>query len=247
MDLWELMLELEEGNPLIDVSLAYPNKSFIMWYLWNRQLIKFEFGTDEELHRVIELLKRKHYKINKAEKSDNLALVLAECEDDGNIDVWNISTSMNCLELPPALFTKGKGIFRIAGFDEKSIKGFVQKVNRTTNARIIHKKRLPLNVIRSSLWTSSILSSFSQRQAESLIKAQQMGYYETPRRVTTGEVAKAMRLSRSTFEDHLRKAENIVFNSFVPYLKLFNSYEENDFYHQTLESPLSSEKFEITN
>ncbi len=244
MDLWELMLELEDGNPLIDVSKHFPGKTFIMWYLWNRQLIKFDYDTRDEVMKISEMLRKKGYKIIRTEKSDRLALLLTECDYDGEVDIWKITSSKNCLELPPAVFSKGKGTFRVAGFDEKGIKGFIQQVNKVTDARVIHKRKLPLNVVRSSIWTSSILSSFSQRQAESLIKAQLMGYYNSPRGTTTGNIAKSMKLGRSTFEDHLRKAENVLINSFVPYLKLFNSYEKKDFYHQTLESPPLSEKSE---
>jgi len=242
MDLWEVMLELEEGNPLIRVSTLNPNKTFIMWYLWNRQLIKFNFDSPDEVQKVCQTLKKNQYEIIKTEKSEHLALVLADCKFDGEVDIWAISTHRNCLELPPAVFVNGKGLFRVAGFDEKSVIGFVKQINEKTDARVIHKKRLPMNIIRSSLWTSSILSSFSQRQAESLIRAQLMGYYETPRKATTGKIAKSMKVGRSTFEDHLRKAENIVINSFVPYLKLFNSNIEEDFHHQTLEGPLLEAK-----
>ena len=238
MDLWELMLEIEEGNPLVEISSLYPGRPFIMWYLWARQLIKFSFGNLEELKNITESLEKSQYKIIRTETADNMALVLAESKFDGKLDIWDISTSNNCIELPPATFEDGKGIFRIAGFDEKSISRFVSQIDSRARIKILHKRRLPLNVLRSSLWTSSILSSFSSRQAESLIRAQEMGYYDTPRRVTTSEVAKSMKIGRSTFEDHLRKAENILVNSFVPYLNLFNSYGEKDFHHQTLSRPL---------
>lgn len=234
MDLWELMLEVEDGNPLVKVSALYPGKAFIMWYLWARQLIKFSFDNLDELKDITDSLEKFQYKIIRTETTDNMALVLPESKFDGELDIWDISTSNNCLELPPATFEDGRGIFRIAGFDEKSISSFVSKVVSGAQVKILHKRRLPLNVLRSSLWTSSVLSSFSPRQAESLIKAQKMGYYNTPRRVTTSEVAKYMKLGRSTFEDHLRKAENILVNSFVPYLNLFNSNRGKDFHHQTL-------------
>ena len=238
MDLWELMLEVEDGNPLVKVSALYPGKAFIMWYLWARQLIKFSFDNLDELKDITDSLEKFQYKIIRTETTDNMALVLPESKFDGELDIWDISTSNNCIELPPATFEDGKGIFRIAGFDEKSISRFVSQIDSRARIKILHKRRLPLNVLRSSLWTSSILSSFSSRQAESLIRAQEMGYYDTPRRVTTSEVAKSMKIGRSTFEDHLRKAENILVNSFVPYLNLFNSYGEKDFHHQTLSRPL---------
>jgi len=242
MDLWELLLEAEDGNPLVKVSSLFPGRTFIMWYLWARQLIKFTYDSQEELKSITDFLIDSRYKILRTETTDHMAIVLAESQFDGDADIWDISTSNNCLELPPATFKDGKGVFRIAGFDEKSVSGFVGQVDASARVKVLHKRRLPLNVVRSSLWTSSILSSFSPRQAESLIKAQEMGYYDTPRRVTTGDVANSMNLGRSTFEDHLRKAENILVNSFVPYLNLFSSYAEKDFHHQTLSNPLLETK-----
>ena len=243
MDLWEVMLEVGEGNPWIEISSLYPGRKFIMWYLWARQLIKFSYDEPTELQSIIESMEERNFRIIKTEKSERMALVLAEPNFNGDADIWDISTHNNCLELPPTIFENGKGVFRIAGFDEKSVASFVDQVRKRTEANVLHKRRLPLNVVRSSLWTSSILSSFSPRQAESLIKAQVMGYYETPRKTTTGKVAKSVGLGRSSFEDHLRKAENILINSFVPYLNLFNTYGEEDFHHLTLSSQVKKSKF----
>ena len=47
------------------------------------------------------------------------------------------------------------------------------------------------------------------------------GTYSSPRSVTTEDLARGQGLSRSTFEEHLRKAENRLVNALVPYLELY--------------------------
>ncbi|HUR70043.1 MAG TPA: helix-turn-helix domain-containing protein, partial [Candidatus Thermoplasmatota archaeon] len=46
------------------------------------------------------------------------------------------------------------------------------------------------------------------------------GLYTSPRATTAATIADAVGLSRSTFDEHLRKAENKLVHNLVPYLEL---------------------------
>ena len=51
------------------------------------------------------------------------------------------------------------------------------------------------------------------KQIEALSKEYDYGYYSTPRRITTESISATLGISRSTYEEHLRKAENKVIES----------------------------------
>lgn len=239
MNLWEVVFDLKSGSALIEISKTFPQNDFVMWYVWNRQLLKFNFSDESELSRIREILTANDCEVLEEQILERRAVLLLRVKNSDSVDVWDISYERNCLELPPAVFQNGAGRFRFVGFKEQDIKALLEDVRRNAEVEIIRKKKLPLNVIRSSLWINSMLTGFTPRQAECLIAAQSMGYYNSPRKTTTGKVAARVGVTRSTFETHLRKSENIVMNSFVPYLKLFNlEKDESDFHHRTLEATL---------
>jgi O-6-methylguanine DNA methyltransferase len=60
------------------------------------------------------------------------------------------------------------------------------------------------------------LEGLTEKQARALVTAFEMGYYESPKRVTTGDVAKRLGLARSTFEGHLSRAERKLLGAMLP-------------------------------
>ena len=53
-----------------------------------------------------------------------------------------------------------------------------------------------------------------------LVFALENGYYQVPKKVTTEEIASKLKLPRTTYEEHLRKAEGKVLRSMAPYISL---------------------------
>jgi O-6-methylguanine DNA methyltransferase len=61
-----------------------------------------------------------------------------------------------------------------------------------------------------------LLDGLTQRQAAAIATAFEMGYYESPKRATTGDVAKRLGVARSTFEGHLSRAEKALIGAMLP-------------------------------
>ncbi|HEV8359370.1 MAG TPA: methylated-DNA--[protein]-cysteine S-methyltransferase [Candidatus Thermoplasmatota archaeon] len=70
------------------------------------------------------------------------------------------------------------------------------------------------------LGARALLPDLTRRQAQALLKALDMGYYAAPRKVTTGEVASALGVARSTFEEHLKRAESQLIGAMAPMVRL---------------------------
>ena len=70
----------------------------------------------------------------------------------------------------------------------------------------------------------------TNRRMNALLTAYKYGYYRLPRRITTEKLAELMTITRLTFEEHLRKAENKIMSAMAPYLKLL-------FYRKPSKSP----------
>ena len=64
-----------------------------------------------------------------------------------------------------------------------------------------------VHVLPAAFHQEDVLSSLTERQRELLMAAKRWGYYEYPRRLSAGELAERVGLSKATLVEHLRKAE----------------------------------------
>ena len=53
----------------------------------------------------------------------------------------------------------------------------------------------------------SYLANLTGRQRQALITAYSLGYYDVPKKVSSEEVCRHLNMDKSTFVEHLRKAE----------------------------------------
>jgi predicted DNA binding protein len=65
-----------------------------------------------------------------------------------------------------------------------------------------------------------LLEGLTDKQAYVLTSAYESGLFDVPARVKMDKVAERVGLSRSTFGEHLRKAEYEVLKNLYPFLKL---------------------------
>lgn len=237
MYLWETVFRTRLSGVYQELSTRFPETQYIMWYVWNRQILKFNPASDDEFEDTMDYLEDHRMHIEKSIRFQDGYFLLISEDNEEDFDVWRIADANHCIELPPAIFHDGEGEYRIAGFDEDSISSLISDMKRFAGVRLKVKRKLPINILRSSIWMSSIFSLLTEKQSRCLIEADIKGYYRIPRTVKTSEIASSMGISRSTFEAHLRKAENSVIESIVPYLQLFTSTEGNNFHHQTIDAP----------
>jgi predicted DNA binding protein len=66
----------------------------------------------------------------------------------------------------------------------------------------------------------SILAGLTDKQVEMLCESFSSGYFDQPAKVTADELAKRAGVSKSTFTEHLRKAEGKVLTNVFPILRL---------------------------
>lgn len=67
---------------------------------------------------------------------------------------------------------------------------------------------------------AALLPTMTAKQARALLAAHERGYYSAPRRATTRSLAKTLGLARSTFEQHLKRAEAQVVEGLLPLVRL---------------------------
>jgi DNA-binding CsgD family transcriptional regulator len=61
----------------------------------------------------------------------------------------------------------------------------------------------------------SLLSKLTPRQRQMLLTAYALGYYDVPRRISSDELSRHLKVDKSTLAEHLRKAERKLIGSII--------------------------------
>lgn len=94
---------------------------------------------------------------------------------------------------------------------EKWILGTIDKQNITKVYNLL-KKQYKVKI--SLITEESIGSDLTTKQREALTYAKYFGYYEWPRTKGVTEISKLLKIPKTVFLSHLRKAENKIINKF---------------------------------
>ena len=125
--------------------------------------------------------------------------------------------------LYPILYLKGWEHYRTVVLDGTNISKMFSKLARQGEVEVTMKKQMSHIQLRESLMipVDEVLSGLTQRQGEALLSAIDNGYYKIPRKTTLEHIAKNAKVSRTTFEEHARKAEIKLMKSMSPYISLY--------------------------
>jgi predicted DNA binding protein len=133
--------------------------------------------------------------------------------------VRHIFDSSQCRLTVPWKYLDGSGYFRVQCLEESRIAYLVRELNAVGASRLESKRKLPLEVLPSTNWVQTVFATLTPKQSAALVEAYRAGYYREIRKVTRGQIAQHLGIGRTTFEEHLRKAERRVMTALVPILE----------------------------
>ena len=225
MALWEVSFRISYEYPFIDITRDLPGIPLSMWCIWNRELLQVPTRNAMVLDRVEKAVRKAGKVVEDWTESETGKIFLLRCTCDKYDSVFNVFDEHHAIDAPPAVFENGWGYWRVISFSEDDLRGLFKALNRRGEVELLRKRELPLSVLPTSVWANSLFADLTGKQMDAVLKAHRHGYYVSPRQITTDNIARGLGLSRSTFEEHLRKAENKLMASLVPYLQLYAAGE----------------------
>ncbi|MGA8856301.1 MAG: helix-turn-helix domain-containing protein [Candidatus Bathyarchaeia archaeon] len=70
---------------------------------------------------------------------------------------------------------------------------------------------------------AAFFSDLTDKQTNSFLAALEYGYYQVPKKMTAEEIANKNKVPRTTYEEHLRKAESKILRAMAPYVRMYAS------------------------
>ena len=221
VSLWEVSFRAQYEYPFIDISARHPGTPLSLWCIWNRELLQVPTQNKPLLETLDKELKKGGWIIEKWGDSHGGRTYFLKDTCDRWKSIWNLLEPSSGLIAPPAVFSDGWVYGRVLSFEEEATRAMFKILRAEGPAELMSKRELPLTVLPTNIWVHSLFADLTDKQKDALLKAHRQGYYVSPRKVGTEDIARASGGSRSTYEEHLRKAENRVMDALIPYLQLY--------------------------
>lgn len=197
------------------------------WCNHTLEILEFQAGDPakaDAIQKDLLALSKKGFKpLRMSGQSGRSQMVLMRCGHHERGSVDQVIESHGCLVLYPLFYQGGWEEYRILALDEKRVEPLFRRLKKEGEVFITSKKPVEDEMLSRSLVlsTGELLAAMTDKQASSLLTAIEQGYYQVPRKTRTEDIARRSNVPRTTFEEHMRKAEGKIMRSIKPYLALW--------------------------
>lgn len=232
--MFEVSFRIQHDCPYTRFSMKHPEVRLVEWCNYRIHVMEVDCPDIETFTRIEpdlkELLLWKGGKILKKNFLDrNLQLIVKTCRCSKiSPNISDVVEGNSCLEIPPETYYGGWEEYRVVGFRENDYKKLFQGLSELGPVEVVQKKAIAETSLRDVFVISmtSVFSELTGKQVNSLLAALEYGYYQIPKKMTAEEIAQKHHVPRTTFEEHLRKAEGKVLRAIAPYVRMYASAEQ---------------------
>lgn len=228
MGLYQASFRVKHECPYRTVSERYPDLTIREWFMNEHQILEVAAPTapSEELTAAIDDLGTVLYE---ASSETNLYVVVRSCLCSLDDSLISRFEARNCLYMPPTIYQQGWEHYTVTAFDDGDVRRLLRDLDADRDIEVLSTKEIETTRVPHSLFTTldTLFDGLTARQLEALRIALDNGYFEQPRGSSIEALAGRTNVSRSTYEEHLRKAENKLLTNTENLVRLIT--EKNDF------------------
>ena len=190
-------------------------------------ILEFQVSKEEDAEKLepalgtmLKSLGARLIRFNRYSSKNMEAVVGCKCATDNStvaIVEW-----AECIPVMPVTYRGGFEYCRLLAFTKDALGGALNALSRVSKVEIESKSVVPRESARGAITVpvDEFLGTLTKKQLEAFIAALQMGYYGMPKGATMDQIAEKQGMRRSTYEEHLRKAELKILQAVRPYARL---------------------------
>ncbi|MFC4249414.1 helix-turn-helix domain-containing protein [Natribaculum luteum] len=221
MSLYEASFRVKHECPYREISERYPDLTIREWYLSECQVLEItssEAPTDDLLEEIDGLGTILHRSVDES----GLHVVTQSCLCSLEESIIDRFEEYNCLYQPPTIHRQGWEHYTVIAFDEGDARALLRDLEDDRHVDVLAKTAIAEQQIPHSMLApvDQLFEGLTDRQLAALQLALESGYYEQPRQTSLRELAGRTAVARSTYEEHLRKAENKLLTNAGTFLRL---------------------------
>ncbi len=209
-----------------DLTRRFPSTSVFIWCNRENDVFEVVVRNPDEYPLVVAEIRSWNTEGVVEEISDDRRLYLNvhECHCMGQDTIVRHIGKLDILNIFPNMVENGWTYYRLIVFKHEHFEELTRRFEkRGWYCKIMRK--VPFDgFIASSLTLSAdaLFSGLTERQMDAILTAHRHGYYNLPRNADVQDIAAKENVPRTTFQEHLMKAENKLVAALVPHMKLFS-------------------------
>ena len=228
--MFEVTFRSKHHCPYVRFSERHPEVRIAQWCNGKVDVLEIECPGIETFNRfgpdLRDLVLWKGAKVlSESFGERNIQVITKTCRDMHiSPSISGVVEKSSCLEVPPVVYSDGWETHKAIGFREGDYKKLFRGLEALGPVEILSKKvhaeKSMIDTFAVSL--SSVFQELTGKQVEAIATALQSGYYQVPKKTSTEQLAQKQHVPRTTFEEHLRKAESKVLRGVAPFIILYS-------------------------
>jgi predicted DNA binding protein len=225
MPLTEFMLRVTHDCPYGNISRRFPSFKMFVWCNRENEVFEVIVEKQSEYSAVTEEISKLKDIIETTSDGNGVRLITKPCHCTTENSITKNIDECNLLQILPVIYEKGWEYYRLIAFRHEDLQELVHRLEEKGFVfDIIRKVPFGGHIAGSlTLTADALFSGLTEKQVDALLNAYSHGYYRLPRSTDVQTMARNRRVPRTTFQEHLKKAENKLVASLVPYLTLYHS------------------------
>jgi predicted DNA binding protein len=208
-----------------DLTRRFPSASVFIWCNRETDVMEIVIRNPEEYPLVVEEIRTTHNRHVMEEIVDEQRLYLnvSECHCMKQDTIVRHIGKLNILNIFPNMIENGWAYHRLIVFRHEDLEELLKRFEKWGwYYKILHKTRFD-GFVASSLTMSAdaLFAGLTEKQMEAILTAHRHGYYNLPRAADVKAIAAKKKVPRTTYQEHLMKAENKLMTALIPNIKLY--------------------------
>ena len=239
MSIFEVEFKIRHECRLGGISVRHPQSRIKTWKIGNREIIEILPKNQGDCSSAVEEIAQLEGIIGVFEEENNGYVIskVSPCQVEKMVD--ECVEEFGIVPIDPVIFTGGWQYHRIVVFDHDDINKILARFEESCFMPWILRK-VPFRGFSEShmtVTTESLFSDLTEKQTNALLVTYSHGYYKIPRDADLQTIADRTGISRTTFQEHLKKAENKVMNSLVPHVHTWHHFSGSRGTHPAIREP----------
>jgi len=227
MTLFEVVLKVSFNDFFTDLTRRFPSASVYIWCNRENDIVEVVVRNPEDYPLVMEQIHAYNVLPNVVEESSDkrrFCMNMHRCDCMKEDTIVRHIGELDILNVFPNMVENGWVYHRLIVFRHKDLEELLRRLEMWGWVYKILRKVPFDGFIASSLTITAdaLFSDLTEKQIDAMLTAYRHGYYKLPRDTDVQTIAAKEKVPRTTFQEHLKKAENKVVSGLVPYIQLFN-------------------------
>jgi predicted DNA binding protein len=229
MPFLDTRVRVQHPCPYCDLSVAFPEVEMALWTSTQSDVFHVAAPSPTDLQRVLRAMQETIGARRITQEGTSALVVTHQARWKYPPSVTRIADRRGLWVVPPTIYFGGWETYRVVSPTIGALRRFVADVKKNGEVEVLsHRARDQLDRIHSlTTIPVHLFEGLTDRQVHVLVKAFEGGLFELPAREKMDRVAARAGVSRSTFGEHLRKAEMQILQNSYPFLKLRDQSAES--------------------